>query len=140
MSEIYASSQVDRTSLLLFIKFIPYNDTKGPELYHKVKGSTTYRLWNPATASLLRRNSNSNIFSCNGSFKDMDRYDSKYTIGQNLVSNWVKIISVYWVKIYFVFAWSFAYVFFAKFSDDLHSNQRNKILINCSKLTSTATC
>lgn len=47
------------------------NSSNGPELYHPVIRNTPYRLWNPASTSLLQRDSN-NVIRCNGSFKDMD--------------------------------------------------------------------
>ena len=108
--EIYVSSQIDWTALrrLSLNKAFLLYCTKGPELFHPVENDTPYRLWNPATTSLLQRDPN-NTISCNGSFKDMN-YDSKYIIGQNLFAYGVKIMSV--------FAWSFACNFVMKFSSN----------------------
>ena len=76
-------SQIDRISFISFIKIIVLYGIQGPVLLHPVMKDTPYRLWNPATTSLLQRDSN-NIISCDGSFKDMD-YASKYIIDQKLV-------------------------------------------------------
>ena len=76
-------SQTDRISLIIFIKIIVLYGIQEPELLHPVMKNTSYRLWNPATTSLLQLDSNNKI-SCNGSFKDMD-YGSKYNIDQNFV-------------------------------------------------------
>lgn len=67
-------------------------------MYYPVQKNTPYRLWNPATTSLLQRDAN-NAISCNGSFKDMD-YKSKFTMAEDL--------DPYAVKIATVFAWSLA--------------------------------
>lgn len=85
------------------------NSSNGPELYHPVIRNTPYRLWNPASTSLLQRDSN-NVIRCNGSFKDMD-YNSKFTIAENL--------ELYGVKIASVFAWSFACNYFVTFFHNL---------------------
>ena len=54
----------------------PFNPS-GPMLFHPIKPKTPYRLWNPATTSLLQRDpkSRTSAINCNGSFKDMN-YDS----------------------------------------------------------------
>ena len=75
-------SQIDWISLISFIKIFVLYGIQGPELFHPVRSDTRYRLWNPATTSLLQRDSN-NIF-CNGSFKDMD-YASKYITDQKSI-------------------------------------------------------
>ncbi|KAL9955864.1 hypothetical protein ACROYT_G037257 [Oculina patagonica] len=51
-------------------------DDTGPVLFHPIDPNATYRLWNPATVSLLQRDpKNPNAINCNGSLKDMD-YDT----------------------------------------------------------------